>query len=137
MISNWQNEASVLQKMNALQQPNIVRFITAFRRGDKGKEDYYLMFEWADGGNLRDLWTTLPRPQLTADLTKAAFTQILGLATALCEAHYPDSGPRFRHGDLKPENILWFRAEDKIGTLKIADWGLAKQHNIGTARRGT
>ncbi|KAM7205421.1 hypothetical protein V8F20_003190 [Naviculisporaceae sp. PSN 640] len=142
LIANWEREANVLQKMNAFRQENIVRFITAFRRGEKGQEDYYLVFEWADGGNLTSLWKTWKRPFLTGKLTKAVVRQILGLATALCAAHYPASGPTtlsFRHGDLKPENILWFKGpsgdEGDIGTLKIADWGLAKQHNIETELR--
>jgi len=140
MVTGWEREASVLQKMNGFHQENIVRFITAFRHGDEGKEDYYLMFEWADGGNLRNLWKTLPRPaSVTPTLVKNAVEQILGLATALCKAHYPPSRPTIRHGDLKPENILWFKPQanevDSIGTLKIADWGLARQHNLETKQR--
>ncbi|KAB5566321.1 hypothetical protein GE09DRAFT_1272843, partial [Coniochaeta sp. 2T2.1] len=142
MVSGWESEAAILQKMNALQQPNIVRFITAFRRGDKGKEDHYLMFEWADGTNLRHLWKTLHWDGPTPDLVKGAVRQILGLARALCRAHYPETGPNyrpgdpnFRHGDLKPENILWFMEPGPIGTLKIADWGLAKQNNMETELR--
>ncbi|KAK0614520.1 hypothetical protein B0T14DRAFT_309967 [Immersiella caudata] len=138
MVRCWEQEASVLQKMNALNQPHIVQFITAFRRGDKGKEDYYLMFEWASGGNLRNLWRTFDRPYPTPALVKDSVRQLLGLATALCEAHYPESGTKtiFRHGDLKPENILWFKGGDgEIGILKIADWGLARQHNLETEQR--
>jgi serine/threonine protein kinase len=39
---------------------------------------------------------------------------------------------------LKPENILWFKNRtnsSKIGTLKIGDWGLAKQHHDITQLR--
>ncbi|KAK4182114.1 hypothetical protein QBC35DRAFT_421252 [Podospora australis] len=133
MIKNWENEAQILQKMNSLQQKHIVRFLTAFRHGDKGNEDHYLMFEWADGGTLRTLWKT-ERP-LTPLLVKEAITQLHGLATALDKAHYPVTGPTFRHGDLKPENILCFKDNDGIGTLKIADWGLAKQQNVVTELR--
>ncbi|KAK4216809.1 hypothetical protein QBC37DRAFT_438577 [Rhypophila decipiens] len=139
MIINWEREAGVLQKMNALRRENIVRFLTAFRRGDKGKEDYYLVFDWADGGNLRTLWKTLkrPKPFLMPQLVKDAVKQILGLATALNAAHNPESGPKFRHGYLKPENFLWFDSKHRtsIGTLKIADWGLAKEHMIETELR--
>lgn len=142
MNDNWEREANALQKMNDLRQDHIVRFITAFRRSEKGQEDYYLVFEWADGGDLRRLWRTWERPYLTGKLTKAVVKQILGLATALCAAHYPSSDPptlSFRHGDLKPENILWFRSgregEGDIGTLKISDWGLAQQHKLETDLR--
>ncbi|CAO2653752.1 Nn.00g031630.m01.CDS01 [Neocucurbitaria sp. VM-36] len=41
-----------------------------------------------------------------------------------------------RHGDLKPENILRFlNDEPGLGTLKIADMGLAKQHIVETVNR--
>ncbi|KAF4419077.1 serine threonine kinase [Fusarium acutatum] len=43
----------------------------------------------------------------------------------------------WRHGDLKPDNILQF-TDDKcswLGTLKIADLGLAKQHAFATTQR--
>ncbi|KAH7385408.1 hypothetical protein DE146DRAFT_748230 [Phaeosphaeria sp. MPI-PUGE-AT-0046c] len=42
-----------------------------------------------------------------------------------------------RHGDLKPENILRFTVEEdsSLGTLKIADMGLAKQHVLKTSDR--
>jgi hypothetical protein len=41
-----------------------------------------------------------------------------------------------RHGDLKPENILRFTTRGtKLGILKIADMGLAKQHIVATQDR--
>lgn len=36
MVQSWEKEAGVLQKMNLLNHPHIVRFITAFRRGESG-----------------------------------------------------------------------------------------------------
>ncbi|KAF4436564.1 serine/threonine protein kinase [Fusarium austroafricanum] len=43
----------------------------------------------------------------------------------------------WRHGDLKPDNILQFKDPTSpwLGTLKIADLGLAKQHAFATNRR--
>ncbi|KAG7409314.1 Calcium/calmodulin-dependent protein kinase type 1 [Fusarium oxysporum f. sp. rapae] len=43
----------------------------------------------------------------------------------------------WRHGDLKPDNILHFKDENSpwLGTLKIADLGLAKQHAFATTQR--
>ncbi|KAF4493514.1 serine threonine kinase [Fusarium agapanthi] len=43
----------------------------------------------------------------------------------------------WRHGDLKPDNILHFTDERSswLGTLKIADLGLAKQHAFATTQR--
>ncbi|KAI1739891.1 hypothetical protein F4680DRAFT_448505 [Xylaria scruposa] len=55
-----------------------------------------------------------------------------------------DSGQSIRHGDLKPENILRFldcpmesaNSTTSVGTLKIADMGLAKRHVVATQYRG-
>lgn len=135
VATHWASEAKALAKMNTLNQDHIVRFITAFRRYSKDEEHYYLMFEWADGGNLQNLWWEMPRPKLTASLAKATLGQLLGLAEALSAAHYPEDGGVCRHGDLKPANILWFREGGEIGTLKIGDWGEAKVHNIMTELR--
>lgn len=43
----------------------------------------------------------------------------------------------WRHGDLKPDNILRFKGKgsSSLGTLKIGDLGLAKQHMLATSRR--
>jgi serine/threonine protein kinase len=136
VVTNWESEAKALQQMNQLKQKHIVRFITAFRRGQRGEEDYYLIFEWADGGNLRDLWMQTANPALSARLIKEAIRQLLRLAQALCAAHnLSETGASFRHGDLKPENILCFKSDTEFGTLKIGDWGLAKHHNIVTQER--
>lgn len=129
VINTWEQEARVLQQMNLLNQPHIVQLHTAFRRGAPPAQDHYLMLEWANGGNLKNLWNTFDRPALTGELVKATVHQLLGLAQAMEKAHYPPTGPNFRHGDLKPENILWFKDEsgNGIGTLKIGDWGIAKE----------
>ena len=41
----------------------------------------------------------------------------------------------WRHGDIKPENILVFKNSSWLGNLKIADLGLAKQHQFATEFR--
>jgi len=122
--------------MNQREQDHIVRFLTAFSRRRQDSKDYYLMFEWADGGTLRNLWEAYPRPELSAPLVKAAIQQIRGLARALAAAHYLDNrGASYRHGDLKPANILRFQGDTIIGRLKIGDWGEAKEHNNVTEFR--
>jgi len=67
-MTTWDMETTNLKKMNSLQSEHIVRSLTAFRRGENGTERYFLMFEWADGGTLRNLWKTYSRPKLTAGL---------------------------------------------------------------------
>ncbi|KAF5008603.1 hypothetical protein FDECE_5137 [Fusarium decemcellulare] len=137
---NWESEAKALQKMNELKEKHIVRFITAFKRGNEGSKDHYLMFEWADGGSLRDVWIDRDKEHTKgAPLVREAVQQLLGISKALCAAHDLDGkGSSFRHGDLKPENILCFRNGNRsttFGTLKIGDWGLAKHHNLATQLR--
>lgn len=139
----WENEAEILQQMNSLNGTDvqIVRFFTAFRLGDPEASEspkHYLMFELATG-NLRQLWKNVSRPILTRKLVRDTVDQLQGLADALQAAHDPAIGQRrFRHGDLKPENILWFKdSKSGIGVLKIADWGLAKQHTILTELRNS
>lgn len=125
--------------MNDLNQEHIVRFITAFRRMKRTGEEHYVMFEWANGGNLRNLWESTPSPTLTGNLVKLVVCQVYGLAAALSAAHNLEGnvlrGASYRHGDLKPENILVFKDDSPIGKLKIGDWGEAKFHGLITAIR--
>ena len=128
---HWEQEVKALRMMNELNHEHIVRFITAFRRLRKnGEEEHYVMFEWANGGNLRDMWERVPFPPLTGSLVKDVVKQICGLASALQAAHnLNNTEASYRHGDLKPENILIFKTGDEmLGTLKIGDWGEAKYH---------
>ncbi|KAH7093393.1 hypothetical protein FB567DRAFT_173596 [Paraphoma chrysanthemicola] len=140
----WESEVYAMQMMNTLDHHgHIVHFITAFRRGNRENPDRYLITEWADGGNLRQFWSS-QTPNLTQSFIKAIFKQFLGLAQAFFVAHNLTSGgistgASYRHGDLKPENILWFKpksqSDDDIGTFKICDWGEAKVHQFATAMR--
>ena len=131
VAENWRREVRALRMMNKLNQEHIVQFITAFRRRKRDRtQEHYLMFEWADNGNLRDLWRTMNSHNLTGALVKDVVEQILGLATALQAAHNLNkTEASYRHGDLKPENILCFNGDGQIGTLKIGDWGEAKFHD--------
>jgi serine/threonine protein kinase len=65
-------------------------------------------------------------------LIRDTVVQFKGIAEALNILH---TKLDFRHGDLKPENILIFPDSTVLGTLKIADFGLAKQHKHNTAVR--
>jgi serine/threonine protein kinase len=51
-----------------------------------------------------------------------------------------ENSESIRHGDLKPENILRFFTDNDtstLGTLQVADMGLAKRHVVATENRGT
>ncbi|KAI4710301.1 hypothetical protein J4E89_004754 [Alternaria sp. Ai002NY15] len=128
-------EVDALVRMNKLGQKHIVRFITSFQRGTPADLEYYVLFEWADGGNLNDFWNQPEKPRRTAALVKWVIDQLCGLAKALSAAHYMPDNASYRHGDLKPGNILWFRGSGGYGTLKIGDWGEAKSHKQVTALR--
>ncbi|KAJ4390805.1 hypothetical protein N0V93_004403 [Gnomoniopsis smithogilvyi] len=134
----WRKEATMLQRMSELKEAHIVQLYTAFRRGTGISREYFLLLEWASGGNLRTLWEKLPRTELTSILVKSTVKQLQGLADALSKAHYPGGKLNYRHGDLKPENILWFKNDEpsfSFGTLKIGDWGLAKEQEHVTELR--
>lgn len=97
------------------------------------------MFQWADGGSLRDYYKKNRRPTLTNDFMKEIVQQLVGLANALNALHNykkndKDAGS-YRHGDLKPENILRFEDGTQMGFLRIADLGLAKHHFDATGLR--
>ncbi|KAK4896717.1 hypothetical protein LTR27_005311 [Elasticomyces elasticus] len=48
----------------------------------------------------------------------------------------PAASSHWRHGDLKSDNILRFTNDESwLGTLKIADLGLAKSHTVNTKHR--
>lgn len=129
----WPRNVKALAKMNSLNQNHIVRFITAFRIERSGSLRQFLMFEWANGGDLTNLWEHIARPVLTTALVQDCVQELLGLSEALCALHYPKDDKRdyadvvYRHGNLKPQNILWdHQSMSKIGTLKIGGWAEAK-----------
>jgi serine/threonine protein kinase len=138
IAEKWGQEARTIKKMNERCRDHIVRFITAFTRGSPMRGiSYYLMFEWADGGSLEDLWSATKNPVLSGEMVHEAVTQIHGLIEALNATHNQANNVGTRHGDLKPENILYFKGGpgSMFGTLKIGDWGLAKYHNTATHLR--
>ena len=195
----WEDEVSALEKIRDLRHPHLVRPLAAIKHG----QEHYIMFEWADGGSLRDAWNNTGDDIkiLTREHVMCVLEQFVGLAGALAALHNtntktrtglamrapslrtavasihsieqpiqsqtlqvpeiyvrdssddfdsdidrsyvsedndPDAEVHWRHGDLKPDNILQFidhTAGRWLGTLKIADLGLAKQHFLQTSRR--
>ncbi|KAK7427792.1 hypothetical protein QQZ08_005730 [Neonectria magnoliae] len=173
----WESEAGALDQINQLHNKHLIRRTGAFRT-DK---NYYIMFEWANGGTLRDVWQrqNVDYTALNGHRIMQVLEQLHGLAKALSKLHnkvnnkqrHEDApGPlaraetilpspslnvpkvqlqvdsenrdnigeeHWRHGDLKPDNILLFKDDTStwLGTLKIADLGLAKQHAFATSQR--
>lgn len=128
----WQREVQAHKEIDKCRHSNIIRFMAAVTR----EYERYLVFEWANGGNLREFWVR-HNPHLTRALIRDITLQLRGLAHALEEMH----SRNYRHGDLKPENILRVttpghdNSADKVGTLKICDMGLSKYHTMDTQLR--
>ena len=94
--------------MAQLDHPNIVAVYDFGHRDDL----YYLVMELVDGVNLRD---TIEDGGLEA-------AQALAVVPQVCEALQYAHDQGVVHRDIKPENIL----VDRKGSIKIADFGLAK-----------
>lgn len=139
----WEIESRALQMTNNLKSDHLNRFIAAIEMGNK----YYLILEWADGGSLRSYWKDpSTKLYLSPKFIAAVLKQLHGLADALEKLHNDNDiseeldgvSGNWRHGDLKPENILRFKTSDDpmgLGTLQIADLGLAKHHAEATRNR--
>ncbi|CZR49380.1 uncharacterized protein FPRO_08879 [Fusarium proliferatum ET1] len=115
-----------LNIIKAPYQKHIVKLFAAFSLGDS---ETHLMFEWAEGGNLRNLWEEFQPENPNGDLVKAVIEQLSGISHALADLHSCD----LRHGSLKPESILWFKskdsARDPIGILKIQGLSITDEHS--------
>ncbi|KAK4443014.1 HET-domain-containing protein [Podospora aff. communis PSN243] len=134
----WEREVRAHIAMRKIRHDNIIEFMAAVERG----HERYLLFRWAEGGNLRNFWEAHPRPALSRSFVKDVVDQIYGLADALDVLHSGRyGGDSYRHGDLKPENILCVTrtasgpSEVHVPILKIADMGLAKHHKVATSLR--
>jgi len=94
--------------LGALNHPNIV---TIFDFGQAGGF-YFLLMEFVDGANLRQL---LAAQKFTPE-------EALAIVPPICEALQFAHERGIVHRDIKPENLLL----DKEGRVKIADFGIAK-----------
>ncbi len=116
-LVRFRGEAELVAK---LQHPHIVQIY------DSGEHEgqQFLVLELVDGGSLEKHIAGKPQEARDAALT------IETLARAVEVAHQEG----IVHRDLKPANVLRSRA----GSLKITDFGLAKQldHSLGFSRTG-
>lgn len=112
----FEREAKMLAQMS---HPNIVTV------HDFGEADglYYLVMEYVDGVNLRDL---------LAD-GKIDPKQALAIVPPICEALEYAHDKGVVHRDIKPENLLL----DREGRVKIADFGIASLVGAEGEKSGT
>src|SRR5208283_3511024 len=104
------------QALAALNHPNIV---TIYDFGQAGGY-YFLLMEFVDGVNLRQLLRT----------RKLSPEEALAIVPKLCDALQYAHERGIVHRDIKPENLLL----DKAGRIKVADFGVAKM--LGTTNGG-
>jgi serine/threonine protein kinase len=96
------------QALAALNHPNIV---TIHDFGQAGGF-YFLLMEYVDGLNLRQLLRT----------RKFTPEEALAIVPSLCDALQFAHDRGIVHRDIKPENLLL----DKAGRVKVADFGIAR-----------
>lgn len=101
----FEKEARALAALN---HPNIV---TIHDFGQSGGI-YYLVMEYVDGVNLRQVLRN----------RKLAPREALAIIPPLCDALQFAHDRGIVHRDIKPENLLL----DKTGRIKVADFGIAK-----------
>lgn len=103
--ARFEKEAHALAALN---HPNIVGVYDFGQAGGF----YFLLMEFVDGVNLRQL---MQAKKLTPK-------EALSIVPPVCEALQCAHDHGIVHRDIKPENLLI----DKAGTVKIADFGIAK-----------
>jgi tRNA A-37 threonylcarbamoyl transferase component Bud32 len=103
--ARFEKEAHALAALN---HPNIVGVYDFGQAGGF----YFLLMEFVDGVNLRQLLQT---KRLTPK-------EALSIVPPVCEALQCAHDHGIVHRDIKPENLLM----DRAGTVKIADFGIAK-----------
>ncbi|MGP8020041.1 MAG: protein kinase domain-containing protein [Limisphaerales bacterium] len=106
----FNREARALARLN---HPNIV----AVHDFGKAGTLHYLLMEFVDGANLREV-------ERLGELTPE---QALAIVPQICEALQFAHNEGIVHRDIKPENLLL----DKKGRVKITDFGIAKMVGVG------
>jgi TM2 domain-containing membrane protein YozV/predicted Ser/Thr protein kinase len=101
----FNREARALARLS---HPNIVVVYDFGKAGDL----HYLVMEFVDGANLREV----------EQAGKLSPEQALAIVPQICEALQFAHNEGIVHRDIKPENLLL----DKKGRIKITDFGIAK-----------
>ena len=126
LAGEWQDEAGFAERFKkeakVLARLNHANIVTVH---DFGETDglYYIVMEFVDGVNLRDVLRD----------GKIEAPQALAIVPPICEALQSAHDQGVVHRDIKPENLLL----DRDGRIKIADFGIATLAGDRTDRSGT
>ncbi|KAF2669738.1 hypothetical protein BT63DRAFT_425413 [Microthyrium microscopicum] len=88
--AEWRREAMANKNINCLGHANIVKCLGAFRQRD----EYHLVFEWADSGSLINYWEQNRHPEVNRSNLKEFLLQLRGIADALYQMHNTAIPPR-------------------------------------------
>ncbi|KAK0669116.1 kinase-like domain-containing protein [Cercophora samala] len=128
---SFEKEASNLEQVQQLNNRHLIKLLGSCERGSA----YYLIFQWANGGDLRSFWENRDGLPRTKKLLLWILQQNLGIIGALRDLH----NSKLRHGDIKPHNIFLFQFEDgadiESGLLVIGDFGISRFHTQATVNR--
>jgi len=88
----WKLEADSLYALRRFKTPHLVHIIGAFKQsqGPNQGHRYFLLLEWAQGGNLREFLEKNRAGRLDENKIRSYVYQILGLSEALKELHRDD-----------------------------------------------
>jgi predicted Ser/Thr protein kinase len=100
------------REARALAQLNHPGIVTLYEFGKTSAGRYFILMEFVDGVNLRQL----------LDAGRLAPREALAIVPPLCDALQYAHDRGLIHRDIKPENIL----VDRLGRVKIADFGIAR-----------
>ncbi|OHE92906.1 protein kinase domain-containing protein [Colletotrichum orchidophilum] len=129
---DFQQERENLAKIRKLRNKHITLNFETFSQSDRS----YIVFPWAEGGDLENFWHSRDDKPRTPQLALWSLEQMLGLSGALHALHEQiGEEANCRHGDLKPANILHFLTGSGEGTLKISDFGISRIHQDATFER--
>ncbi|KAI1090758.1 hypothetical protein F5B19DRAFT_461525 [Rostrohypoxylon terebratum] len=141
-IKDFRREVVALRRFVISPNVHIIKLLAAFQHGTS----FYLLFPWAEGGNLRAFWKDNPNPVINTSFLTWIVEQCLGIATALHQIHHgyhteatgagnsnspTDISSYGLHGDIKPANILLFEdgAHSENPIWVLSDFGLSGLHH--------
>ncbi|KAM6530315.1 hypothetical protein FALCPG4_008439 [Fusarium falciforme] len=122
----WPNEVRALKIIKERQNAHLIHCIAAIER-DKSR---YLLFPWAQGGNLKEHWEKKPRQGLERANIMDALIQLKGLAGALCQLHYFSHA---RDGDDPFDSIMVDSSDSDMNGI-MSEYGHMTQD--GSIRHG-